>query len=344
MAREDIPDDPLEERLHEIEVVIHEGNFGLAQDMLEESRKEFEKLRGNAIHARFLLKMAHIFVFRRRDAEATEYLHAAAEIIESSDPKKPVWARCAQEKLWLQSRQTLFTGNRMLAKTLLEMALNERKDIDELTGKVYGDLAILVSEGGKVEEALHHFDKAISILEEEDYPWELARVHNNTADSYMKLEWYDRALQHAEMAVEVANGCGNKRVAGFAHCNAAEALARSGELDKALDHLKDAKEVVEDPKDPYYKAYFQYLVGLVRSMEGNFSDAEVAFSNAMDLLENSENVFFFGTLLHEHAIMLVRMNRVEEAKEQLLYAKEVFTKLNSILDVKKVDDDLARIG
>ncbi len=150
----------------------------------------------------------------------------------------------------------------------------------ELSLVVLGE-AVAIAEG--------HFNPAASAF----YRLNLGFAHARTADEAEKLDRQKAAqanralaIEHSLAAIEKATDAADLWTLRAAHCNCAELMARSGEMEQAL-HLLDECAALPDPSGPSLRIHYLYTLALVRLHAGDLATAEAACRQAIDLAESS---------------------------------------------------------
>jgi len=332
----------LQKIIDEVEELIYHMDLMKVVDLLEENRKRFE-LAEKKIFVSYLLKMGWVNTRRRRIAEAFENCEEALGIIEQQDDGDPEWLRLKQEYMWGKGRLLRFSGKVDEALDILEDAIKLRQ-VEDLTGaRPHLDMAPILSEKGRMSEALDHYREAVRILETTDKLNELARSYNNISDAYIKTSDYQTGLEYADKCIKLSGEIGNNRVAGFGAMNGGEALIRMGEPARAREYYHICKEAWEDTKNDYEMGSLVLLLGMIETREGNFEQAREAFEEADIFMEGQDRMFYSARVKHEYGILLIKMGEVELAKGKLMEAAVILEKYNWDKELAAVKEKLKEV-
>ena len=114
------------------------------------------------------------------------------------------------------------------------LACNSRNSL------AHNNLAVVLAGGGRVDEAIDHYETALEI--NPDY----AEAHINLGVALANRGQFDKAITHCQRAVEIRPGYAE------AHYNLGVALAGGGRVDEAIDHFRKALEINRDYAGAHY--------------------------------------------------------------------------------------------
>jgi tetratricopeptide (TPR) repeat protein len=118
------------------------------------------------------------------------------------------------------------------SETLFEHAL----EVTERNYVAHNNLGIVAAEGGRLDEAIGHYEAAVRIQPNH------APLHVNLANALVKQSRHDEAYRHYRRALELDADSAD------AHYNLGSTLAVQGRFEEAIAHYNEALRV--DPDDP----------------------------------------------------------------------------------------------
>jgi len=122
-----------------------------------------------------------------------------------------------------------WSDSESIYKYMLESAPNEVI--------LHNNLANILSDNGKTEEAIKHFKKSLELKSDS------AEVYNNLGDAMCNIGRIDEGIEYYKKAISL-----NPRLAA-AHYNLAVSLAEYGKTDEAINEYKKALEIRPDNLD-----------------------------------------------------------------------------------------------
>jgi tetratricopeptide (TPR) repeat protein len=154
---------------------------------------------------------------------------------------------------------------------------------------MYHNLANVLRETGKVDEAIAHYSKALEINPNH------ARAHNNLGIALTQKGRLDDAIYHHSQAIKI-----NPDSVESYH-NLGLILARQRRFDDAIVYLSKALELDPESADVHTG------MGTVLLLQGKLEDASVHFAKALELNPNHAEA-------HNHyGVVLARQGRLDDA-------------------------------
>jgi arylsulfatase A-like enzyme/tetratricopeptide (TPR) repeat protein len=188
-------------------------------------------------------------------------------------------------------------------------------------GGAYADLGLVFFAEGQVEQAIAHYEKAISFNPHMPRPYRLL------GSAYLKLNRLDKAIAYCKMALEIDPDFPE------AHGDIGYALSKVGKLDEAIQHYNRALELRPD-KDTVVLIHDSLAKLLVQQKK--FDEAIVHWSEGLRLNPDQPN------MLNDMGIVLSLQGRVDEAVER--WNKSLRLKPNQANVHKWLGDALAGHG
>ncbi|MCA8916195.1 MAG: tetratricopeptide repeat protein [Planctomycetes bacterium] len=182
---------------------------------------------------------------------------------------------------------------------------------------------------------------------------ELATLHNLPASRLValcelgvQLRWAGD-LVHSESllreAVEIADGLGNKREQARSHSGLATTLYRRGQSDLAFDEGELAARFYRDLGDLTGAARILHLQAQIRKSQGLLEDARALLEEVIELDSITGDEHGQGRSIGNLALLLMQMQKPDEAAERLQQAIKLFEKVRSPADTLRALCNLASV-
>lgn len=208
-------------------------------------------------------------------------------------------------------------------------------DADLSQGNVYLELY-------EYEKAVDVFWKVMKLLEQSDFPDKnasMASTYQSIALAYYHRAQYQTALQYYLNAVPYAQKSGNERMAAESNIYAAMCYTLVKNYDSSAVLLQKAEPVVLNSKDAVLKtSFFARKAELYRFTE-KWKDAIDNYDKAIQNAKVTSNIYMQSTFTHAKARCLLKLNKINEAREEGLKALQLansIDKKREILESQKV--------
>jgi tetratricopeptide (TPR) repeat protein len=177
--------------------------------------------------------------------EAASYFQSALRLLEEKDGEPREKARIHET---LGDIKRLVGEHDLCMKhwseaLLLWKQLNEKMNVSRLHCKMAN---ALWEEIGDTKKAGEHHDEALKILEAEPESVELARVYEDMAHMYYRMEDAAKALSWAEKALESAEKLNNSEVIASSYASLGTISNFTGDMKKAVECLEKALKIALD--------------------------------------------------------------------------------------------------
>jgi len=140
--------------------------------------------------------------------------------------------------------------------------------------------ALLAATDGDRHANEAHYRQALHAAQRSGDRLQEARIRTNWGSHHLEEGDYDDAREQTEAAIDLAERTGFAMIAGIAHCNRAEILVRTGELDQAIADAERGREILASI-GARTEAYAHHLLGAARIERGEFALAQQAFERAL---------------------------------------------------------------
>ncbi len=171
--------------------------------------------------------------------------------------------------------------------------LDEALRLFELLGDDHGrgsaltDLGRLYRRWGDTDAAIRHHRAAIDVLEPLNDPVEVARNHENIADTYILAGRHHEAAEAARQALTLHRIAGERRAEAFTLDTLATALLGLGDHDEAGRIASQALDLSRDLEDRWSEVCALNSLGRALSARGNLADAHHHWQLALDVLDET---------------------------------------------------------
>ncbi len=166
---------------------------------------------------------------------------------------------------------------------------------------------------GAYEEAIHHYDKAGSLLEKYQ-PQSLDGVYNGMAIVYENMLLPDKAKEYFEKGVASANKYGDRvtiarRIAGYITW-----YINQEKYDSAAMLLKQVEPIVVKTGDAYSSFLFYQSRGDIAQSRKQYANAIADYIKTYQIAGEAEDVYRQATILNPLCRALLAAGRLSEAK------------------------------
>jgi GT2 family glycosyltransferase/tetratricopeptide (TPR) repeat protein len=260
--------------------------------------------------SQLLLTAGHISTAQRFFDDAMSYYQRVLEIdphnqeardcfeqLKASAEPAPVEETA--EHLYLQAQSKIQSGDRAGAQTIL------KNIIDKYPGHAlaHNDYAVLAYESGEKDQALKHYEHAVSLNPENIlFLKNLADFHwHEQSDSHAAMELYVRILGEDPCDVETILGCAQICVTLGRHADAREFVERAQTLDPFNEHiqvLNDQLSGQPDTTNPLAGRDALYNEAKDKAAQGDLESAVELLTQLVGQYRQDANAFNDLGVLH----------------------------------------------
>jgi signal transduction histidine kinase len=192
------------------------------------------------------------------------------------------------------------------------------------------------------EKAVEAFWRVLKQLEQANFPEKnaaMASTYQSIALAYYHRGQYQTALQYYQDAVPYANKSGNERVAAESQIYAAMCYTLIKKYDSSALWLARAEPIVLRSQDATLKtSFYARKAERARFME-QWQEAVNNYDRAIEHATVTSNVYMQASFSHAKARCLLKLNRVQEAREAGLSALSLarsIQKKREVLEAQRV--------
>lgn len=151
---------------------------------------------------------------------------------------------------------------------------------DEALALAHTAAALIAASDGDRHANEAHYRQALHAAQRAGDRLQEARIRTNWGSHHLEEGDYLDAREQTEAAIDLAERTGFAMIAGIAHCNRAEILVRTGELDQAIADAERGREILA-AIGARTEAYAHHLLGAARTERGELALAQQAFERAL---------------------------------------------------------------
>ncbi len=111
---------------------------------------------------------------------------------------------------------------------------------------IYGNIAVLYKNNGKLKEALEFNFKALELAEKTKNPLQVATTLGNIGVVYKHLNEYEKAESYYNRTIEIHEQTGNSKGLARTYNNLGIIARHRKQYDKALDYYKQSLQIAQD--------------------------------------------------------------------------------------------------
>ncbi|MCK5309901.1 MAG: tetratricopeptide repeat protein [Thermoplasmata archaeon] len=209
--------------------------------------------------------------------------------------------------------------------------------------KTFIELGNVYNHWGQHEKAIEYYSKSLIELEKLDDYSELARAYNNMGDTYLQQNQWEKAIESFDKCQEASEKIGNKNMLAWALFNSSEALAYTGELDKAENNCINALNICETQDDKIGMNGVFRCLGIIYRFKEDWNRAIENFNKSITILEMLDIPYDLGDTYFQLGTTYEQMNELLGAKENYQMAIELFDTVGAKNQAEEAKDRLAAL-
>jgi tetratricopeptide (TPR) repeat protein len=202
-------------------------------------------------------------------------------------------------------------GERELAKELLNKSIQTLKGFNKNVAK--GNLATLLNDEGKWEEALAVYDECIDFFRKEDAKPQVAVGIGQKAQIYQQRGDYTKALELEKESLKLEEEMGNKEGIVISRYRISQLLHCMKKYDQALTEGEKGLEMAKDIGNQQLEAAFLHHLGLTLNSLNKPEKAMKSFQESLKIKEEIGDKAGQGNSLGEIGKLFRRAGRYKEA-------------------------------
>lgn len=205
------------------------------------------------------------------------------------------------------------------AKELLEKALEsgEKAADPAQLADIYLDLGLNARDRGELDRALQFSRKAVAMFENLDHQRSQAEALGNMGMVRADRGEYDKAKKAFEASIEILRALNDNKVIARVTTELAKVHLAAGDLDAAEAEAERALAVSQEYLNRAEKARLLSLLGEVAQKRRDWNKAKKYFKQSIDLFEEVELPVEVTEVLRKYSQLLLNTGETEEAAASL---------------------------
>ena len=222
------------------------------------------------------------------------------------------------------------TGAATRVESCLEKARHHLQDIGDEMGaaRMHSQLADFFFLEGRHKEAVGHYEKSLSTLEECDNLL-AARAQSRIGQCFLDLGEDARAEYHLKRAREIMQSQGDLCSEADLLITLAGSYRRQDRLEEALQCTQQCLKVREQQNDPHAIAAAYSCMGLIYADRREYNQGKVCFQKAADLFTQTGICIFAAEAFSNLGSMCHLQGELEDALIYYRRALEIFSTLDN---------------
>ncbi len=282
IVRRGTPEERLRARIHLGRIETREGDYAAAQRILAAAVREAGAMGVPSVEGEALRALGGVERRLGNLGVAVDYLSRSALLLEDASRERT-------RALTDLGAALIARGDLAGAKARLEEALHLAKKGSREAAAVENNLAIILSDEGRPQEAARTFERS----------------------------------------AELALGAGEVRFASYALANAAENLLRMEQTEPAAACAERALELASTIRDPVALSTARANLGLVAARRHEWSRAEQELLASVELISRLDNPYSLANRCEDLAEVFEAQGRRAEAEPWRTRAESLFTRLRA---------------
>ncbi len=190
--------------------------------------------------------------------------------------------------------------------------------------KSFIELGNVYNHWNQHDKAIEYYNKSIGELEKLNDYYELSRAYNNIGDTYLQIKEWEKAIDSFDKCREAAEKIGNKNMVAWAMFNSSEALAYTGQLEKAESYCMNALNICETQDDKIGMNGVYRCLGIIYRFKEDWDQAVENFNKSITILEMLDIPYDLGDTYFQLGTTYELMGEIMGAKQNYQMAKELF--------------------
>jgi len=207
----------------------------------------------------------------------------------------------------------------------------------------YIEMGLVYAHRGDHDLAIQYFKRSLPPLKSQNAYRELSRAYNDIGDQFMKKEEWDTAIENFDKSIEFAQKIGNKSLVGWGYFNKSEALAKSGDINRAKDYIERAHQIMKNLNDMVGLSAVYKNWSLIYWLEEDWAEAINYINKALDTLENLDIPFTKAECRYQLARIYEEKGESEKAIKYFNIAQDSFRKMEATQFLRKIDEKLSEL-
>ncbi|HEY2851603.1 MAG TPA: tetratricopeptide repeat protein [Gemmatimonadaceae bacterium] len=205
------------------------------------------------------------------------------------------------------------------------------------------NLGVIANIRGELEQALWHYEASLADYRALGLTKYICITLNNLGMLYTRMERWETAERAYEEAIPLSQQIGDVGVRVILEVNFAILWIAKKEFAKARQACDRGLAISEETRHNEAIGEIQKCYGVIFRETGDFSAAEEAFRNAVDLADARQDLLLSAEIARELAELYRLQGRNRDTLQSLNRAHRLFTQLHARPDLADIDRQTTRL-
>ena len=205
------------------------------------------------------------------------------------------------------------------------------------------NLGVIANIRGELEQALWHYEASLADYRALGLTKYICITLNNLGMLYTRMERWETAERAYEEAIPLSQEIGDVGVRVILEVNFAILWIARKEFPKARQACDRAFAIAEETQHTEAIGEVQKCYGVIFRETGDFSAAEDAFRNAVNLADTRQDLLLSAEIARELAELYRLQGRNRDTLQSLNRAHRLFTQLHARPDLADIDRQTTRL-
>src|SRR5881396_1206625 len=205
-------------------------------------------------------------------------------------------------------------------------------------GRCANNLGVIANMQGDYKRAVVAYTRAIAAYEQAHFARGVAESRHNLGMVCRAQGRLDRALEIAQIAIDEAQGLGDKQLTAQAVAGLAEIHVTRGERDLAMAAIERAIATHRELKDPVREAEDLRIKAGALSLNGGPEAAETLLRQVIERATEHGRPLLLAMAERDLALLLMQGGDVAAGKAAAQRARSSFQRLSARAEIDKLDD------
>lgn len=207
----------------------------------------------------------------------------------------------------------------------------------------YQNLGIVQYARGRYPEAISYYERSIAIKERLGDNLGLADCYINLGETYRAADESQRAISYLERGLALARQIGAHQAEAECYRQLAECLLEVHEAARALTTCLEALTHAQGIDDRKEEGIVHRVLGRIYWQLDERSNALLHLEKSLTILRELNREFDVGLTLYEYGLALKHAPQTEQARQALLEALEIFSRLQLPQEQAKIQQALEQL-
>ena len=316
-------------------ICLSEGKLDIAREIFKKSNKLTNK---DQTKAESLLGLADIFSRRAKWTNSLDTLKKAKSIFKSIVDNRGL-AKC--ENIFGTIYGELGDISKAKKHFLTSLSLIDRdKDLD-LAASLYTNLGIVNNIQGFYGDALNHLNKALNIYTKLNNHKNASEVRLNIGIVNLDSGNFNEAIAALDTTIEISKVGHFNTTLCLAYHLKSQVLIKLEDFFYASEFANKALEMSHNLNDRLAVADIYKVKGTIERHLGNYKIAETNLLTSLRINESFNNQMNAAETAFELGLLYEKMNDANQKNSYLTKAKDYYKKIESLVNVERIDAMLA---